>query len=193
MPHSRIESNTSLNPSVGERRVTQALRPTSIIPTPLYEQAKSRKSRAERALYSIEEILTLMENPQIAWILKGKLARGGYHLMPENDHTPPEMASKLAYTELQVLRIRLVRLVKHPSVATPSNPDPLNCADFSASEDTNILHAIHREANNHLDEKPNDTMLLELKNLCQLAIGNLQQMQSPQRSLVLRMQEAYYH
>lgn len=193
MSHSRIETSISVIPTIGERRVTQALRPTPIIPTPLYEQAKCKKSRAERALYSIEEILTLMENPQIAWILKGKLARGGYHLMPENDHTPPEMASKLAYTELQVLRLRLVRLVRHPSAITPSTSDPLNCADFSASEDTNILHAIHREASNHLDEKPNDSMLLELKNLCQLAIGNLQQMQSPQRSLVLRMQETYYH
>lgn len=169
--------------SSGDRRVTQALPLEAIKPTPLYEAAKGARSRAHRSLAAIEGILKLMEHPMVVWKLKGKLARGGFNLMPENDHTPPEMAAKLAYTELQTLRLRLLNMITYPRAATAINPDPLNMLDSPAEEEINILHAIRREAAEHLSHKPNDMTFIELKNLCQLALGNLQQMRFAQRRL----------
>lgn len=166
----------NLNPAWTERRKSQALPMEPITPTPIYEKVKAETSRAHRALRAIEEILRLMEHPMVVWKLKGKLARGGFNLMPEDASTPPEMASRLAYTELQVLRLRLTNLISHPGVISAANPDPLNRVDFSADEEINILHAIRREAAAYLANKPADDLFLELKNLCQLALGNLQQM-----------------
>ena len=40
-----------------------------------------------------------------------------------------------------------------------------------------ILHAIRRESAAYLRERSDSMVFHELKNLCQLAIGNLQQMQ----------------
>ena len=153
----------------------------NFIETPLYTRIKKLTPRAPRLLAALAEILNLMENATVVWQLKGKLARGGFTLMPENENTPPEMAAKLAYTELETLRLKLNRLVLYPPAASAKNPDPLNALEFSAEGDLDILHAIRREAANFLTTNPEDTTFHELKNLCQLAIGNLQQMQGLQK------------
>lgn len=159
------------------RRATTAQADGPFVATPHYTRIKDLPRRAPRVLEAITEILHLMEDPTVVWQLKGKLARGGFHLMPENDFTPPEMAAKLAYTELQTLRLKLTNLVLYPPIATRSNPEPLDRLAFSAVDDMDILHAIRRESAAYLRERSDSMVFHELKNLCQLAIGNLQQMQ----------------
>ena len=183
METANYTSVLSLTPA-GERRKPSAPLLEELLPTPLYEEIKHRPNRAARALDAVAAILGLMEMPIVANQLRGKLARGGFNLMPEDDHTPPEMAAKLAYTELQTLRLRLTTLVMYPPMASRSNPDPLNNLPFSPDEEVNILHAIRREASNYLKASPNDGTFHELKNLCQLALGNLQQMGTPRPQLV---------
>ncbi len=174
-PHLTDIYATTLLPVHADRRQSSAPELSAFVSTPLYEKIKTGKTRAERALGAISEILTLMEQPKVVWQLKGKLARGGFTLMPENDHTPPEMAAKLGYTELEVLRLRLHNLMKHPRAATAKNPDPLNILEVAGDTDLNILYAIRRESAAYLASKPEDATFLELRNLCQLALGNLQQ------------------
>lgn len=183
METGHFTSVLAFNPGFMERRKSQSLPLEPIVPTPVYDRVKAEQSRAHRALYAIEEILKLMEHPMVVWKLKGKLARGGFNLMPEDTHTPPEMASRLAYTELQVLRLRLTNHIQSP-MKPVAGYNPLNSIDFSADEEINILHAIRREAAAHLAHMPNDDTFLELKNLCQLALGNLQQMSlTPSRAV----------
>lgn len=174
-----LSMHTALaTPSAPERRSDRKTL-ADLVPfrsTPHYERICHLPNRATRAHAALCEILKLMELPEVVWQLKGKLARGGYHLMPEDDNTPPEMAAKLAYTELETLRLRLTNLVMHPPVPTVANPNPMNCLFFSADEEVNILHAIRREADVHLDTRGEDETFHELRNLCQLALGNLQQM-----------------
>lgn len=170
-------------PGLIERRETAATpRIEPFVSTPIYDRVKNLPTRAARALQSITEILKLMEEQKVMWQLKGKLARGGFNLMPENENTPPQMAAKLAYTELEVLRLRLTNLVMYPPAPTRSNPDPLNNLTFSAEDELDILHAIRREANNYLRDKGEDGTFQELKNLCQLTLGNLQQMALARRA-----------
>lgn len=172
------ETNAQVTNILGmpDRRQSTAIANEPHIPTPHYDRIKTLPNRAERVLAALGEILSLMENPAVVWQLKGKLARSGFQLMPENENTPPEMSAKLAYTELEVLRLRLTNLVLYPPAATAANRDPMNNLSFSAEDDLDILHAIRREAANHLRTSSDDMVFHELKNLCQLSLGNLQQM-----------------
>jgi hypothetical protein len=137
-------------------------------PSPLYASAKAHATRTERVLASLSEILTLLDHPAVMAQLKGTHSRGGFHLTPMDGFAPAEITAKLAYTKLETLRLKVA--------ASHRNRALLNSLPFSAHEEINILQAIRREASAYLQSAPDDATFHELKNLCQLALGNLQQL-----------------
>ncbi len=161
-------THTAWHPATAlERRDETAALADHFQPSPLYASAKAHPTRAGRVLASLGEILTLLDHPAVMAHLKGKHSRGGFHLTPMDGFAPAEITAKLAYTKLETLRLKVA--------ASSRNHASLNSLPFSAYEEINILHAIRREASAYLQGAPDDATFHELKNLCQLALGNLQQ------------------